>query len=86
MQLTQIVKEKLQKAFSPSLLLVTDNSPDHQAHLQTDGGVPTHIQIQIVSDQFANLSVLERHKKIYEILKSEILQLHAITIDAKATK
>ncbi len=84
-RLLDSIQRKLEKAFPSSVVKVVDNSPSHASHMQNapSCGTTTHVQIQVVSDAFAGVSILERHKKIYELLRDEILELHAITIDAK---
>lgn len=48
-------------------------------------GQDCNFSIQIISNDFVNMSVLERHKKIMELFK-DLLQsgdLHALSLDLK---
>ena len=45
---------------------IADFTENHQNHKNYEGG--GHFQAVIISDDFKDLSLLQRHKKIYEIL------------------
>jgi stress-induced morphogen len=77
------IRSKLCNSFPDGLIEITDNSPEHASHLSDTKAFTTHVKVRIISDRFKGVSILDRHKQVYEILKSEILHLHAITIDAK---
>jgi BolA protein len=86
--LVDSIQSKLERAFPSSVINVVDNSPSHAGHMESPktGESTTHVQIQVISTDFIGVGILERHRRIYELLKSEILNLHAITIDAKTPK
>jgi BolA family transcriptional regulator, general stress-responsive regulator len=77
------INSKLYSAFPGAVIEVIDNSPEHSSHLIEAKTSTTHVKIRIIAESFRGMSILERHKQIYEVLKSEILHLHAITIEAK---
>ena len=43
-------------------------------------GAESHFKITIVSDLFENMRPVQRHQKVYEILKIEMKKIHAIAI------
>ena len=58
---------------------IADFSNNHKNHSTYEGG--GHYQAVIISDDFKNLSLLERHKKIYSIL-GDLMQneIHAFSM------
>ena len=54
----------------------THNVPD---------GAESHFKITIVSDIFEDMRPVQRHQKIYEILKVEMKKIHAIAIHPYTT-
>ncbi|CAO3679186.1 unnamed protein product [Umbelopsis vinacea] len=61
---------KLTKELSPLRLRVADVS----------GGCGSMYAIDIASDQFKGLSVVKQHRKINEILKEEIKEMHGLQL------
>jgi BolA family transcriptional regulator, general stress-responsive regulator len=77
-----LITERLQKAFSPSQLIVTDESAFHIGHQGALSGA-SHFALIIATSQFANLSLIQRHRLIYEQLKDLIPnEIHALKIKA----
>jgi stress-induced morphogen len=63
--------KKLNESLKPSLLEVTS---EKEGHWKTT----------VVSESFKGLTILEKHRKVQEILKDELVQeIHALTIVAK---
>ncbi|QEK39696.1 BolA family protein [Candidatus Sneabacter namystus] len=79
------IEEKLCKAFSPLSINVLDTSSKHEEHepVKNTEGV-THVEIKIVSECFEGIHLLERHRRVYAVLKEEMLHIHSISIDIKA--
>tara|TARA_Y100001970_G_scaffold263545_1_gene349129 strand:- start:1979 stop:2254 length:276 start_codon:yes stop_codon:yes gene_type:complete len=58
---------------------IADFSNNHKNHSTYEGG--GHYQAVIISDDFKDLSLLERHKKIYSILGDLMTQeIHAFSM------
>ena len=82
------IKEKLNQSFNPSHLEVIDESHKHahhagaQAHAADGGSAESHFQVVIVSEKFAGLSRLAKHRAILEVLAAEMKQIHAFSLDA----
>lgn len=68
------------KTFHPTHCQIIDESKNHRK----SSNEITHIRIEIVSEQFALLSLLERHKLVYQELKDYLPQLHAVSIHTYA--
>jgi BolA protein len=77
-----MIREKLESAFSPTLLEIIDESHKHAGHAGARGG--GHFIVQIVSEAFSGHTTLERHRMVYnamgELMNSEV---HALSIKAK---
>ena len=74
----------LEAALSPSLLVVTDDSHKHAGHAGARDG-RGHFHVQIVSEAFAGLSPLARHRAIYAALGQMMeTDIHALSIQASA--
>jgi len=73
----------LTETFSPSHLLVKDQSHLHAGHAGARDG-RGHFDVNIVSDAFAGLRPLARHRLIYDALGSLMeTDIHALRINAK---
>lgn len=78
-------QQKLQQALqqlNPIQLQITDDSHLHAGHAGNTGG--GHFTVFIVSEAFAGLSPLKRHRLVYEAA-AELLPsaIHALSIQAK---
>ena len=59
---------------------VLDVSETHKGHSGYIKGEETHFEIFIISNDFENKSILERHKMVNNFLKNEFVgSLHSIT-------
>ncbi|HAD32665.1 MULTISPECIES: BolA family protein [unclassified Methylophaga] len=79
---TQQKLEQALQQLDPIQLQITDDSHLHAGHAGNTGG--GHFTVFIVSDAFAGLSLIKRHRLVYdaaaELLPSAI---HALSIQAK---
>ena len=79
------IEAKLMAAFTPSSLVVTDDSYQHAGHGGAREGGETHFSIQIVSSAFAGKSRVEMHRAINTLLADEFAgRVHALAIHARA--
>lgn len=83
------IKEKLEKSFNPSHLEVIDESHKHahhagaKAHAADGGSAESHFQVVIVSEKFAGLTRLAKHRAVLDVLSAEMEQIHAFSLDAR---
>lgn len=79
----QLIETRLQKAFSPLLLEVIDESHLHVGHEGAKGGA-SHFALTIRATQFNGLSPVKAHQLIYGELKDLIPhEIHALKIKIK---
>jgi len=74
----------LNESFSPTHLLVKDQSHLHAGHAGARDG-RGHYEVRIVSEAFAGLRPLARHRLVYDALGTLMeTDIHAVQIHAKA--
>ncbi|HLK70417.1 MAG TPA: BolA family protein [Steroidobacteraceae bacterium] len=76
------IEQRLRAALHPEQLQVLDDSAAHAGHAGAAGG-KGHFRVRIVSDRFAGLSTLQRHRLVNEAF-GELWDsdLHAVSITA----
>ena len=78
------IKNILESNLNIHTVSIDDLSDKHKNHHHGGGG---HYKINLVSDDFENLSLLDRHKKIYVLLKDMIKkEIHAISLNLSTVK
>jgi len=60
---------------SPVHLEVINESDDHSGNQQE-----SHFKVIIVSDAFANVKLIDRHRQVQKLYKEEITLIHAFTL------
>ncbi len=79
-QRIDLIKERLQHAFSPMHLELIDDSEKHRGHVGNQGGAG-HYTLKISAACFQNMARLEAHRKIYAVLSDLIPnEIHALQI------
>ena len=75
----------LEEAFSPSGLVVTNDSARHHGHAGDDGSGESHFTVEIESAAFVGVSRLERQRMVNRALGDLPGQrVHALAIKARA--
>ncbi len=83
MSLVQDIEQRL-AGLEPNSLQIVDESAHHAGHAGAAGG-GGHFSLTIVSERFAGLSTLERHRRIYLALGALMnKEIHALAIRALA--
>lgn len=77
-----LITQKLNAQIKILYLSLKDESHSHAVHNEQAKQGNTHFYLRIVSDDFKNLSLLERHKKINVILQEEYRMFHSLRIKA----
>jgi BolA protein len=76
------IRARLQSAFSPIALEITDDSHRHAGHAGAKDG-RGHFSVRIVSERFEGTKTLERHRMIYAALGSLMqTDIHALSVTA----
>jgi stress-induced morphogen len=68
-----LISQKLSKSLNPSALKVTDVS----------GGCGSMYSIEISSEKFKDLSLVQQHRLVQDVIKDEIKEMHGIQIKIK---
>jgi len=76
------IRQKLSSSLFPDFLEIIDESHKHAGHRENTANSESHFKLIIVSDHFANLSRLDRQKLVHNILKEELMTIHAISFKA----
>lgn len=79
----EAIRNALQKALSPQSLVVEDDSARHAGHAGARDG-RGHFNVEVVSDVFAGLNPIQRHRAVYAAL-GELMttDIHALSIRAR---
>jgi len=84
MRVAETIEKKLTDAFSPKHLDIEDQSHLHAGHAGAREGGQSHFKVEIVADDFAGKSRLERQRMIYAVLAEELEgPVHALTLSAR---
>ena len=79
---TDRIRTSLEAAFAPARLEVVDDSEAHRGHAGYQEGGESHFTVRIVSDRFAGLSRLARHRAVHAALGSELMgEIHALALE-----
>ena len=82
MSLSEEIRLRLEAAFSPRRLEVIDDSESHRGHGGYQEGGESHWHVVIVSDQFAGMSRIARHRAVHAAIGPEIIgRIHALSIE-----
>ncbi|MBB2972507.1 BolA family protein [Mesorhizobium sp. RMAD-H1] len=88
-----IIEAKLRSAFAPQALEVINESHLHAGHHHHgsdhhgafDGSGETHFRVRIVSEAFAGMDRVARHRAINALLKEELESgVHALALEPSA--
>ena len=79
------ITRRLEGALVPSHLVVTNDSARHRGHAGDDGTGESHFTVEIVSDRFIGMSLVERQRAVNAALGDLIRErIHALAIKASA--
>ncbi|MBY0449884.1 MAG: BolA family transcriptional regulator [Cyanobacteria bacterium] len=76
------LSEKLKQTLAAQQVEIIDNSWQHAGHVGADPDrVATHLAIQIVSDSFEAMPLIDRHRRLHEVLAPEMsAHIHALEL------
>ena len=81
------IETALRDAFSPSLLVVEDESHLHAGHrgaaehaAEFGEQAPSHVYIAITADRLEGLSRLARHRAVQDAIAEQVAQIHALRL------
>lgn len=74
----QNIERKLKAELNPSHLEIYNESANHRV----PKGSETHFRVVAVSKAFVNLSRVQRHQKVYDVLHDELkTSVHALALE-----
>jgi BolA protein len=74
------MRESLQRALAPQVLRIDDESAAHAGHEGAKGGAG-HYRVYLVSDRFAGLARVARHRLVYDALRDLMPRdIHALAL------
>ena len=77
MSIQSAIETKLTAAFMPVDLAVINESHQHSVPPNSE----THFKLILVSDQFAEMTLVKRHQSVYEALAHELANgVHALAL------
>lgn len=82
MSMTDTIRAKLTKEFSPLRLEVIDESQSHHGHSGWREGGETHFRVRIATRNFDGLSRVAQHRAVMAVLEAELKdRVHALAIE-----
>ncbi|KAF7715920.1 BolA-like protein [Penicillium ucsense] len=83
-----LMRDKLTHAFTPSTLVIRNDSHLHAHHSAMQGSTSreTHFHVTIVSNAFESKMQPARHRMVYALLKDEMARdggIHALQLKTK---
>ncbi len=77
------IEAALRSALQPTEFMLQDDSHLHAGHAGAREG--SHYTVRLVSEHFAGLNRVSRHRLVYDALKLQMQAgIHALIIDARA--
>jgi BolA protein len=81
--LPERIEAALRAALEPTEFVLQDDSHLHAGHAGAREG--SHYTVRLVSERFAGLNRVARHRLVYDVLKVQMQAgIHALVIDARA--
>jgi BolA protein len=79
------IDQRLRAAFSPTRLVVHDDSASHAGHAGHDSRGESHFTVEIAAECFAGLGRIERQRRVNAVL-ADLLQtrIHALALRVAA--
>ena len=82
--LSEKIESKLNAGLNIHSLEIIDDSHKHAHHSQSSGG---HFKVKIISNDFEEKSLIERHRMVYAILDEMLKkEIHALSIEARTVE
>lgn len=75
------MKARLQAAFTPEVLVITNDSHKHAGHSGDDGSGHSHYSVKLRSTALAAMPRVARHRAVHAALGDLNTRVHAIALD-----
>lgn len=74
-----MIRQRLTDALEPETLDIEDDSANHAGHASAGGG--GHFNVIIVSEKFNGLSLIKRHRMVYDAVGDMMnTEIHALSM------
>lgn len=81
MRIEDEIRGKLQAAFQPRVLDVSDDSEAHRGHAGYREGGQSHFTVLIEAEAFAPMSRIARHRAVHAALGKDLVgRIHALAL------
>jgi BolA protein len=81
------IHHKIRQQLNCVSLKIFNESSKHANHYEAVSSEPSHLKIEIISDDFAGLSKIARHKIVNKLLEKEFQRdLHALSIKTQTVQ
>jgi BolA protein len=85
MKVQDRMEAKLREELAPASMTLVNVSHHHHGHAGSPGTGESHFELHLVSEKFAGLSRIQRHKLVYRILEEEMAgPVHALQLSLQA--
>jgi len=79
----KIIRDKILQSFNPFYYDVINESYKHNVSKDSE----SHFKIIIISEQFENMNLIQRHRLVNKLLQNELTySIHALSIQTKTIK
>lgn len=79
--IARIINQQIHSRFAPVHFELHNDSAQHATASDA-----SHFRLLVVSDKFANVSLVRRHQMIYSILADVMTRIHALAIQTYTTE
>ncbi|MDF2365717.1 BolA family transcriptional regulator [Sneathiella sp.] len=85
MSVAATIENKLNKAFSPTRLVVVDESHMHAGHAGARPEGESHFRVEITAEKFKGMSRVASQRAVYEVLSEELSSdIHALALNVRS--
>lgn len=85
MAVTDEIRARLESAFSPTELVVEDESEKHRGHAGYREGGESHFRVAIRAPAFGPMTRIERHRAVHTALGPDLVgRIHALALKIDA--
>lgn len=82
MPVVEEIRRKLDEAFDPSELSISDDSAQHAGHAGAPAGGESHFSVRIRAAAFSDMSRIARHRAVHAALGPDLVdRIHALALD-----
>ena len=85
MNMTELIREKVNKELQPEVFKIINESHKHVGHAGHDGSGESHFKLIVVSKRFDDCNRIQAHRMVNDLLKPLFSDgLHALSLDLSA--